>query len=550
MNLDVIPMNRISFVALLAAVALAQTGTRQPGSANEVVDRVIASEGQFSREIARFHPVIESYVQFTDTGADGKNTVTSDAYFVGKLNMGELGFNSFTFVPEKSGGFLALSFLKKSEKFRLFPEGFAQMAVLDPDNFNRDHYSFENLHEEFLGEIRCWVIDVTPRELEGRFVGRIWAEDRGYHIVRYSGTYGSAAKEAGRYFHFSGYRQEMRPGLWLPTAIYVEHDFRNLKRKPGVPGGLKAQVHLWSYANSLPPQTTTFTNIQVETPEPAQDHSATDISSTEALREWKREAEENVIQRMEKAGVLAPEGPMEKILDAVLNNLVVTNKIVMDPPARCRILLSTPLESCSIGHSIVLSRGLIDVLPNEATLAAMIARELAHMQLTNSMQTINAFANRVQIEDNQIFKQFSFRRTPEEERAANQKALELLKNSPYKDDLSAIGLFLAGLRTQIEHIPNLLKPNIGNGFVENGDISVMTELVRLAPPLAPQDIHQIPALSLGARLRVDPWDNRAEVVNAKPVAILTADEKMPFEVTPIVLILRRLESQAPASELK
>lgn len=531
------------FSAALSLAAAPQTAPPGGLSADQVIDRVIATEAEFQRELAKYHPVIETYLQYTDQGPEAKDVLASDAYFFGKVDFGTaFGFDSFK--NDSNGGFSVKSWFKKPG-FRLLPPGFVKMAALDPNGLSRDNYVFENLQSEFVGEVRCWVVDVTPKDKEGRFIGRIWAEDRDFHIVRYSGTYGS--KQLVRYFHFNGYRRQMGPGLWMPSAVYVEHAYEQHKSGP-LPRGLKAQVHLWSYGVSGAPKTSTFTNIQIETPEPAKDRSATDVSSTEALRQWRQEAEENVIARMEKAGLIAPEGEMEKVLDAVLNNLIVTNKVVASPLPRCRILLTTPLESCSIGNTIVLSRGLINVLPNEATLAAFIARELAHIVQGHSIKTLDAFANRTQVEDSRVLQRFRFRRTPEQEESAIRKAQELLKNSPYGPELPSIGLFLASLSANLKALPNLLEPNIGNPVADLKAGVAFKELLSMSPRLAPEDLRQIPALPLGSRLRIDAWDNRAEVLNAKPVAILTADEKLPFEVTPIVVPLRR--QAAPTATVK
>ena len=40
-------------------------------------------------------------------------------------------------------------------------------------------------------------------------------------------------------------------------------------------------------------------------------------------------------------------------------------------------------------------------------------------------------------------------------------------------------------------------------------------------------------------MRIDPWSAKIELVKSKPVALLSAREKMPFEVTPIYLYLTR-----------
>ena len=71
----------------------------------------------------------------------------------------------------------------------------------------------------------------------------------------------------------------------------------------------------------------------------------------------------------------------------------------MEPAVHCRILLTSPLESFTVGHTIVLSRGLIDVLPDEASLATMIAHELAHIVLSHPViDTRFAFADRLMVQ--------------------------------------------------------------------------------------------------------------------------------------------------------
>ena len=78
---------------------------------------------------------------------------------------------------------------------------------------------------------------------------------------------------------------------------------------------------------------------------------------------WEQQAEENAVERLQKIGLLAPSGEVDKILATVVNNLLVTNNIDLQSDIRCRVLLTSPLESFTIGHTIVISRGLLDVLP-------------------------------------------------------------------------------------------------------------------------------------------------------------------------------------------
>jgi hypothetical protein len=53
-------------------------------------------------------------------------------------------------------------------------------------------------------------------------------------------------------------------------------------------------------------------------------------------------------------------------------------------------------------------------------------------------------------------------------------------------------------------------------------------------------VDQIAALPLGARVEVNPWNDDAQLMNAKAVPLLSAREKMPFEIVPLFPYLTRL----------
>jgi hypothetical protein len=72
----------------------------------------------------------------------------------------------------------------------------------------------------------------------------------------------------------------------------------------------------------------------------------------------------------------------------------------------------------------------------------------------------------------------------------------------------------------------------------------MSTLLNSAPQLEMTRADQIAALPLGGRVRLDPLSNRVELLKAKPVALLSAREKMPFEVTPFFPYLIRLQTVA------
>ena len=119
-------------------------------------------------------------------------------------------------------------------------------------------------------------------------------------------------------------------------------------------------------------------------------------------------------------------------------------------------------ESFTIGHTIVLSRGLIDVLPDKATLATMLATEMGHVVLGHRIDPQFAFFDRTLFDERDTFHHFGFARTPAEEQAANDKAAELLKNSPYKGQLATSQLFLQAFQNRAKEIPNLISPRLGD----------------------------------------------------------------------------------------
>jgi hypothetical protein len=302
----------------------------------------------------------------------------------------------------------------------------------------------------------------------------------------------------------------------------------------------KAQTRLWGYDIKNLGRNDEFTSIQVDAPETVKDQSEAgqDATPVEAERMWQRQAEDNAVERLQKIGLLAPRGDVDKVLTTVVNNLIVTNNLDIQPEIRARVLLTAPLESFTIGHTIVVSRGLLDVLPDEASLAMVLSRELAHIALGHQMDTRYAFNDRMFFADEDTFSNFNFHRSQRDEDEADRRALELLANSPYKDKLGNAGLFLRALQDRAPDLKNLIRARLGGGMVY-GKTLRMSALLNSAPQLDERKKDQIAALPLGGRIKVDPWTSQASLAKAKPVALLSAREKMPFEVTPVFPYITR-----------
>lgn len=425
------------------------------------------------------------------------------------------------------------------------------MAFIDLQDFNRQTYNFEYVRREFLGEIRCLVFDVLPRDgaQPGKFVGRIWVEDHDDSIVRFNGTYVAAPAQKGttpqRYFHFDSWRVNVGQAMWVPAQIYVEEEgTQGEAGKPGTPR-FKAQTRIWDYAATPLNKVDELTGILIEGESAVKDQEAAkDVSPLESQRSWERQAEENLLARLEKAGLVAPSGPVDEVLNTVVNNLIVSANLNVE--AHCRVMLTTPIESFSIGHTIVISRGLIDVLPDEASLAMVLADELSHIALGHRTQTQFAFNNQTMLSDAELLQKFHFQRPPEEMLTAGEKTIEIMKASPYQKTANA-GLFLKELASRGSALPRLLQANLGNQFANAEALNRLATFAASAPALEENKIEQIAALPLGSRVKVNPWNNQVVLVKTRPISLLSAREKMPFEITPFSLFLTRIEPPAPVT---
>ncbi|MFN9431646.1 MAG: hypothetical protein ACK6DX_16070 [Acidobacteriota bacterium] len=516
-----------------------------------LLERVMASEERMMRELGERSPIVETYIQ-----EEGIAEVR-DHYFLGRLKLVEsVDYVSFVKRSEEAPApakklepraKLRLPFFKKGEetvavtpeKLTFLPVGFAQMALIDARDFNRQTYQFDFVRREFLGEVRCLVFDIGPRNREqaGKFVGRIWVEDQEACIVRLNGTYTHRSAD-GVYFHFDSWRLQAAPGLWIPATTYIEDTVQEEGNNRGG-ARFKGQTRIWSYDSQTRKKLDELTSLLVESDAELKDSAEKgELSPLESQRRWEREAEMNVIDRLERIGLLAPAGEVDRVLNTVLNNLIVTSEL--DVEARCRLLLTTPLETFTIGQTVVISRGLVDVLPDEASLALTLAMELAHIALAHPTRTEYAFNDRTMVGDEAVLERFRFSRTPEEVASAMKKASLLLARSPYKDKLAGAGLFLKALQQRSPVLPRLIQATLGNDLSMYLKTPEFVELLEKAPPMEDTKLEQIAALPLGSRIRLEPWANQTYMMKTKALALLSAREKMPFEIAPVNLRLTRL----------
>src|SRR5216684_645183 len=463
------------FLAAGSAAALAQTASAgeppkkmilvpadQPRTMEEVVKRVVDNENHMYGRMKEYSPLVETYIQNLKPDAELGEVPAGDRYFLGKADFSKtVSLVSLTDTSSKGkkifsgiGNFFSFA-------MQFLPDGFLQMIFIDTSGFDQQHYKFDYVRREFLGDVRCLVFDVTP----------------------------------------------------LPKKLEF-----------------KAQTRLWGYNLGHAAQEQELSKVLVESPVTDESTTSNDLSPIQAQRTWDRQAEDNVADRLQRLGLIAPKGEVDKILETVVNNLEVTNNLDIQPDVRCRVMTTTTLESFTLGHTIVLSRGIIDVLPDEASLATVLAHELGHVVLAHRMDSQYAFFDQLLVDDKDSFRHFGFARTPDEETAANAKAVQLIANSPYKNQLANASLFLQALQSRQKEIPNLISAHLGNRVPQLPNL----QATAAAPTDPKQNAQKIAALPIGGRVKMDPWNDKLEMIKSKPIGTVAEREKMPFEVTPFM----------------
>ena len=150
---------------------------------------------------------------------------------------------------------------------------------------------------------------------------------RAYTIVRFNGVYTPVAGINGFNLHFDSWRLNVQPGLWLPAYVFSQES--DLKDFMGSHVRFKSQTRLWGYNLKNVGRQEEFSELTIESPNAVQDQVAQsqDRSPIEAEREWQHQAETNVLDRLQRVGLLSPPGDVDKILETVVNNLEVTNNL-------------------------------------------------------------------------------------------------------------------------------------------------------------------------------------------------------------------------------
>lgn len=522
-------------------------------SQSALIDKAIAREKVVIATLKQRSPLVETYIQNMRPDPVMGQVPESDQHFLGRVDFGSvIGDN--TYDVNKSSG--KLGFFKHSVSYitglgntlhmNFNETGFVQMLLIDSNNFDRQHYAFGFVRNEFLGNTATAVFDVTPlpgTNSRGRFFGRIWIETDGGNIVRFNGDFAGSEKGYREYYHFDSWRTNIQPNLWLPTSAYVEESDPN-----SVSHTLKFKAinHIWGYALKVPTQESQNTSLDVVGATDVS-NDAQDVSPLGAQRAWVQQAEDNVIDRLYQAGLLDAPSDFDKTLGDLANNILAYNNITLSRPIRVRTMLTQPLESLAIGNTIILSKGLIDTTgvvtqdgaQQMGNLNALLAFQLAHIILGHRLDTKYAFNDQLLFPSTSVFKRIPMHHTDADNEAAAKKAIELLNAKELVGGEQYFGLYLQALQKRIKALQGLNEPLMGDGLVKSDkdDTFWMQALVSKSPKLNVNDLKQQAAMPLSAFLRFDPWTDQVTVMHTAYEPLLSPADKMPFEVEPVYLKL-------------
>ncbi len=519
----------------------------------QLVTKAMAQEKVIVKQIAKHTPVVQTYIQNMRPDPVEYQVPVSDQYIVGRVDFGKTFSDEQYDTKATKRGLLkgSLSYvtgLSKAFELSYSPTGFMDMMFVDPTGFDLQHYDVSFVRREFLGNVRCSVFDVKPSKKAGggRFFGRIWVEDREGNIVRFNGTYTSNPNEEDtHYYHFDSWRSNLQEGQWLPAVIYTEESDHAAAAHAK---GFKAQTYFWGYSLKIPQSASDNSSMEIEN---AQDQSqnSQDVNPLQAQRLFVQQAENNVLDRLVQAGLLAPPSAFDKVLETVTNNIIIGNNLQMPGDIHCRVMLTQPLEALAVGNTILISKGLVDVLPNEEDLAAVLTFELAHIVLGHHIDTRYAFNDRLLFPDEAAFQRINMNHSDVDNAAAAKKAVELFNGSVYKDKTASVGLFFAELQSREKQLASLLTPRLGDALIKPDGTPWLDSIGKGQIKLNVADTKQVAALPLGSHLRVDSWDDKVIALNAASPVILNPADKLPLEVTPVYLRLQYYQppAEAPAA---
>ena len=533
-------IQRACYLLLFLAAPSVRAGGESP-AAEQLVPKIIQREHQVAKDLERFHPIVETYLQVTKL-RKGESSLWYDRHFISSAEFAG-GLRAERFKPRRMAVWRSVEEYSESlspVSLEYDPSGFVAMAYPEPSTFDLEHYRFEYLTTELLGEVRCLVFQVTPASFRkgGLFDGRVWVEDQELTMVRFNGVY-RGSNMTGKYFHFDSWRVNTGQNRWLPAVIYSGEaglpccgfwklNWTNIR--------FKARTSFWGYELHRPSSNQELSKIAVDPSSSVRGESFGDAGGPiDQLHAWEREGEENLSSQLERIGLVSPAGDVEETLQSIVKKIEAANNISIAPEIRCRVLLTSNLESAVVGHTIILSRGLLDVMPDEATVASVLAHNLAHAVIDGYTDTRFSWTNESMFGPRDVERKLRFVHTQKQEEQASSLAADWMSNSLYKGSLGSVTRFAEALNLNSHHIGRLLAGNIGESVYDTVAAGKL-----LSKNRASNGGTGTGALPLGSRITIDPWTSKVTFRKEPLMRIDSQENNPPFEIAWISPYLRRV----------
>jgi hypothetical protein len=452
----------------------------------QLTRKIFAAERNMIAGLADTRLVLETYLQSLWPNTKAQSPI-DDAYFLSAVDFkrdfwtqdhGRRGYQTFLFGQTEASRRVRVN---NGKNWKLIPDGYLDMMFVDIEDFDSDTYELKYLQKDSWGGTSCLKFSVIPKKprLGGQFEGQIWVETSNFKIVRIKGTFTASplpfrkhlfGGEVGLYFTFDSVRQEVIPGTWLPSYTYFDENRRwqDLYHNGETDFHYRGHTFIWGY----------------------NDRGQTTVVRTKH--------NSDAIGRLEKDKLLANPGLAEQQLNGIVRQILAASNVSM-PDIECRILLTTPIEIFSINHTIVLSRGLLNILPDQEVIAVLLAHEIGDMM-------IGAYGARPKAFDESFFDEVGTRgfqglgilRSPQKDAEAWKVGLTLASTAGYSKGVEHASLLFGALAVHSPQIPNLVRPRFGLGLLNMQDVGLSSRTVQ--PPTS-----GVPPLLLRGEYVVDSW---------------------------------------------
>jgi len=466
-----------------------------------------------------------------------RGEVVSDSWKLARVSHGPNGFAivdlalppAFPPLPDRGAGREKASRSHTPIKPRASPplpespimEGLAYMTSPDSAGIGTDRYLFKYLGVETLGDLRTWTFLLKPKESAGlgAFEGKIWVAD--HNIVRFSGTFANSPRQKGTYVAFDNVRYKTANGHWKPWRTYL--DQTGLPPYAPSSRAFRALISMWGF-DSQAAGISGAVGVEVD-----DKVDSTHAYGTQSSEDVYLEAERNFVQWLERIGLMAPRGKFERdICDPIIQDIVTANHVTLDRRLSCRTLLSEPAETVLFESIIGVSKTIFDLAPNTATVAVLLAREVALAKVRRQRLDLAWGRPDTLLRDELDLIKFVGITPPQNERdEADDLALKYLERlKQYKpEDLETAGIFLYTASEACKAMPALFTPKFGDGLPGCGRDAHISQMALPAPPGSDQN----PAMHIGSRTEVNPSSDLVMLITAQ-------QEHAPFRIIPEPMI--------------